>query len=152
MTLSRWSSDIIIMILAVMAIWGGVLWMLTKDNIRLRWLVILLIAAFKALDSYAPAALEFVPSCSAIGWFFSWDWLQYLLIILPASVVGDMILNHSRSGDALVIDKQGAIAGAVAFAAVVVASKNNNDITHCFFITLIPLSNFIKNISTDYIT
>lgn len=118
--LSRWTSDIIIMILAVMAIWGGVLWMLTKDNIRLRWLVILLIAAFKALDSYAPAALEFVPSCSAIGWFFSWDWLQYLLIILPASVVGDMILNHSRSGDALVIDKQGAIAGAVAFAAVVV--------------------------------
>ena len=118
--LSKWTSDIIIMILAVMAIWGGVLWMLTKDNIRLRWLVILLIAAFKALDSYAPAALEFVPSCSAIGWFFSWDWLQYLLIILPASVVGDMILNHSRSGDALVIDKQGAIAGAVAFAAVVV--------------------------------
>ena len=118
--LSLWTSDIIIMILAVMAIWGGVLWMLTKDNIRLRWLVILLIAAFKALDSYAPAALEFVPSCSAIGWFFSWDWLQYLLIILPASVIGDMILNHSRSGEALVIDKQGAIAGAVAFAAVVV--------------------------------
>ena len=118
--LSLWTSDIIIMILAVMAIWGGVLWMLTKDNIRLRWLVILLIAAFKALDSYAPAALEFVPSCSAIGWFFSWDWLQYLLIILPASVIGDMILSHSRSGEALVIDKQGAIAGAVAFAAVVV--------------------------------
>ena len=118
--LSRWTSDIIIMILAVMAIWGGVLWMLTKDNIRLRWLVILLIAAFKALDSYVPAALEFVPSCSAIGWFFSWDWLQYLLIILPASVIGDMILSHSRSGEPLVIDKSGVIAGALAFAAVVV--------------------------------
>ena len=118
--LSRWTSDIIIMILAVMAIWGGVLWILTKDSIRLRWLVILLIAAFKALDSYVPAALEFVPSCSAIGWFFSWDWLQYLLIILPASVIGDMILSHSRSGEPLVIDKSGAIAGALAFAAVVV--------------------------------
>ena len=120
LTLSKWTSDIIIMILAVMAIWGGLLWMLTKDNIRLRWLVILLIAAFKALDSYIPAALEFVPSCSAIGWFFSWDWLQYLLIILPASVIGDMILNHSRSGKVLDIDRSGAIAGAVAFAAVVV--------------------------------
>ena len=118
--LSKWTSDIIIMILAVMAIWGGVLWMLTKDNIRLRWLVILLIAAFKALDSYAPAALDFVPSCSAIGWFFSWDWLQYLLIILPASVIGDMILSHSRSGEALTIDRSGVIAGALAFAAVVV--------------------------------
>ena len=118
--LSKWTSDIIIMILAVMAIWGGALWMLTKDNIRLRWLVILLIATFKALDSYAPTALDFVPSCSAIGWFFSWDWLQYLLIVLPASVIGDMILSHSRSGESLEIDRKGIIAGVLAFAAVVV--------------------------------
>ena len=108
------------MILAVMAICGGFIWMLTRDNIRLRWLVVFLIAAFKALDSYAPAALEFVPSCSAIGWFFSWDWLQYLLIILPASVIGDMILCHSRSGEALTIDRSGIIAGVLAFAAVAV--------------------------------
>ena len=120
LTLSKWTSDIIIMILAVMAIWGGALWMLTKDNIRLRWLVILLIATFKALDSYAPTALDFVPSCSAIGWFFSWDWLQYLLIVLPASVIGDMILSHSRSGESLEIDRKGIIAGVLAFAAVVV--------------------------------
>ena len=120
LTLSKWTSDIIIMILAVMAIWGGVIWMLTKDNLRLRWLVILLVAAFKALDSYVPAALDFVPSCSAISWFFSWDWLQYLLIVLPGSVIGDMILSHSRSGESLKIDKPGVVAGAVAFAAVVV--------------------------------
>ena len=120
LSISKWTSDIIIMILAVMAICGGFIWMLTRDNIRLRWLVVFLIAAFKALDSYAPAALEFVPSCSAIGWFFSWDWLQYLLIILPASVIGDMILCHSRSGEALTIDRSGIIAGVLAFAAVAV--------------------------------
>ena len=118
--LSKGSSDIIIMILAVMAIWGGAIWMLTKDNIRLRWLVILLIAAFKALDSYAPASLSFVPDCSAVGWFFTWDWLQYLLIVLPGSVVGDMILNHSRSEEALNIGRSGVIAGILAFAAVLV--------------------------------
>ena len=120
LTLSRWSSDIIIMILAVMAICGGAIWMLTKDNIRLRWLAIFLIAAFKALDSYAPAALDFVPSCAAVSWFFSWDWLQYLLIVLPGSIVGDMILNHSRSGESLNVDTKGVAAGGLAFAAVIV--------------------------------
>ena len=118
--LSKGASDIIIMILAVIAIWGGGIWILTKDNLRLRWLVILLIAAFKALDSYAPAALEFVPSLHAISWFFTWDWLQYLLIALPASIVGDLILNYSRSGEPLNIDKKGVVAGALAFVAVVV--------------------------------
>lgn len=118
--LSKHASDIIIMILAVVSIWGGAVWMLTKDNLRLRWLVILLIAAFKALDSYAPAALDFVPSCHAIGWFFSWDWLQYLLIALPGSIIGDMILSHSRSGEPLDIDKKGVAGGVLAFVAVVV--------------------------------
>ena len=120
LSLSRWSSDIIIMILAVIALWGGILWMLTKDNLRLRWLVILLIAAFKALDSYAPAALEFVPSFSGISWFFTWDWLQYLLIALPGSIVGDLILNHSRSGEPLKVDTKGVVAGALALIAALV--------------------------------
>ena len=120
LALSLWSSDIIIMILAVMAIWGGAIWMLTKDNIRLRWLAIFLIAAFKALDSYAPATLDFVPSCTAVSWFFSWDWLQYLLIVLPGSIVGDMIMTHSRSGEPLNVDRKGVVAGVLAFVAVLV--------------------------------
>ena len=120
LTLSKGASDIIIMILAVMTIWGGAIWMLTKDSIRLRWLVILLIAAFKALDSYVPAALDFVPSCAAVSWFFSWDWLQYLLIVLPGSIVGDMIMTHSRSGEPLNVDRKGVVAGVLAFVAVLV--------------------------------
>lgn len=120
LSLSRWSSDIIIMVLAVIAIWGGIIWMLTKDSLRLRWLVILLVAAFKALDSYAPQALNFVPSCTSVSWFFTWDWLQYLLIALPGSIVGDMILNHSRSGETLKVDRRGVAAGILAFVAVLV--------------------------------
>ena len=119
-SLNIWTCDIIIMILAVVSITGSLLWILTKDSLRLRWLVVLLVATFKALDSYAPAALDFVPSCSAIGWCFSWDWLQYLVIALTGSIVGDMILAHSRSGAVLDIDKRGVVAGALALVAVVV--------------------------------
>lgn len=113
-------SDIIIMILAVTAICGGLIWMLTKDNIRLRWLVFMLIAAFKAMDSYIPESLSFVPSCDNVSWFFTWDWLQYLLIIIPASVVGDMFLKQSGSGDRLDIDNKGVWAGILVLAAAVI--------------------------------
>ncbi len=118
--LDKGRCDIIIMILANVAIWGGLIWMLTKDSIRLRWLIFMLVAAFKALDSYVPEALDFVPSCAAVGWFFNWEWLQYLLMVIPGSIVGDMILKHSRSGENLEIDDRGVWAGFMALGAVLV--------------------------------
>lgn len=119
-SLNKGASDIIIMILAVVAISGGLIWMFTKDNLRLRWLVFLLVAAFKALDSYLPQTLDFVPSCSCISWFFNWEWLQYLLIVIPGSIVGDMVLTHSRSGEKTEIDSKGSICGFIALGAAIV--------------------------------
>lgn len=120
LALDKGASDIIIMILAVIAISGGLIWMFTKDNLRLRWLVFLLVVAFKALDSYLPQTLDFVPSCGCISWFFNWEWLQYLLIVIPGSIIGDMILKHSRSGENVMIDTKGVAAGIIAFAAMLV--------------------------------
>ena len=120
MTLSRWSSDIIIMILANVAIVGGLLWMFTKDSLRLRWLVLLFIIALKALSSYTPQALSWVPSMSCIGWFFSWGYLQYLVIALAGSIVGDMLLKHSRSGGTVKIDGYHLSASVIALAAMIV--------------------------------
>ena len=118
--LSRWSSDIIIMILANVAFFGGLLWMFTKDSIRLRWLVLLFIIAIKALSSYTPQVLDWIPSMGSIGWFFSWGYLQYLIIALAGSIVGDKLLEHSRSGETVSIDKYHIVAGAVALAAMLV--------------------------------
>ena len=118
--LSRWNSDVIIMILACIAFSGGLIWMFTKDNIRLRWLVLLFIIAIKALSSYTPQVLSWVPSFSCIGWFFSWNYLQYLVIAIAGSIVGDMLLSHSRSGENTEIDGFHIAAGATALAAMLV--------------------------------
>ena len=118
--LSRWSSDIIIMILANVAFFGGLLWMFTKDSIRLRWLVLLFIIAIKALSSYTPQVLDWIPSMGSIGWFFSWGYLQYLIIALAGSIVGDKLLEHSRSGETVSIDRYHIVAGAVALVAMLV--------------------------------
>lgn len=118
--LSRWNSDIIIMILANVAIFGGLIWMFTKDNIRLRWLILLFIIAIKAIASYTPEALSWVPSMSSIGWFFSWSFLQYLVIAVAGSIVGDKLLDHSRSGETVNIDSYHLTAGIIALAAMLV--------------------------------
>jgi predicted acyltransferase len=120
MTLSRWSSDVIIMILANVAIFGGLLWMFTKDSMKLRWLVLVFIIALKALSSYVPQALSWVPSMGCIGWFFSWGYLQYLVIALAGSIVGDMLLKHSRSGEAVKIDGHHLGAACIALTAMFV--------------------------------
>lgn len=94
------SNDIIIAILANVAFFGGMIWLLTKDNLRLRWLIFLFVATVKAADSYIPefaAAVDAIPACS---WLFSIDYLQYLLIAIPGSVVGDMILSFVKDSAA----------------------------------------------------
>ena len=120
LTLSRWSSDVIIMILANVAIFGGIIWMFTKDNIRLRWLVLLFIMALKALSSYTPQVLAWVPSHNCIGWFFSWGYLQYLVIAVAGSIVGDMLQRHSRSEEKTEIDGYHITAGIIALVAMLV--------------------------------
>ena len=120
LTLSRWSSDVIIMILANVAIFGGLLWMFTKDSLKLRWLVLVFIIALKALSSYVPQALSWVPSMGCIGWFFSWGYLQYLVIALAGSIVGDMLLKHSRSGETVKIDGHHIGAACIALTAMFV--------------------------------
>ena len=98
-TPDKGTSDIIMMILANVALWGGLIWILTRNSLRLRWLVILFIAAVKAAFSYIPELAALEPAC--LAWLFNPEWLQYLLIALPGSIAGDLILNHSRSGKSL---------------------------------------------------
>ena len=118
--LNRWSSDTIIMILANIAIWGGLIWMFTKDSLKLRWLVLFFIASIKAVSAYAPEALAWVPSMSFIGWIFSWGYLQYLVIAVAGSIVGDMLQSHSRSEEKTEINGYHIAAGIIALAAMLV--------------------------------
>ena len=118
--LSRWNSDIIIMILDNVAIIGGLIWMFTKDNLRLRWLILLFIIALKALRSYTPEVMSWVPSMDSISWFFRWSYLQYLVIAIAGSIAGDKLLAHTRSGIKADIDGHHLAAAIIALAAMLV--------------------------------
>ena len=90
--LSKDRSDIIIMVLAYVALFGGLIWMLTRKSILCRWLIFIAIGIIKGLTAYTPKIFSFMPDIAGIGWIFSWAFLQYLMIAVAGSIIGDMIL------------------------------------------------------------
>lgn len=85
--------DIIMSILAAVSLFGGIIWLLTAGSMKLRILVFLFIAAIKAVASFTPI----FDSITFTGWpLFDISYLQYLLIALPGSMVGDILLKSSK--------------------------------------------------------
>ena len=68
--LSLKQNDCIIILLSTVALLGGFCWLFTRDSIRLRTLLWLLVVAMKLVG---------------------WDWAMYLVIALPATMVGDLL-------------------------------------------------------------
>lgn len=117
--LSRWNSNIIIMIMAYIALFGGLIWMFTRNNLKLRWTVLFAIGGIKFLSAHVPQSLEWAPQFASVAWIFRWKFLQYLFVSVAGSIVGDLLLSHSKSGKSLDIDGKHVAAGFIAFAAMV---------------------------------
>lgn len=111
------SNDIIMLILANLSFFGGLAWMISANSLLLRMALVLIAVAFKAVDSFAPALLGFVPDCGAVSWFFQWDFLQYLVIAITGSAVGDLLLRERQSPDSWNI--RSVISAFIALAAVI---------------------------------
>ncbi|MCQ2173586.1 MAG: DUF5009 domain-containing protein [Bacteroidales bacterium] len=97
--LSLRSSDIIIMIMAWMALLGGLCWLVTRNRPGLRALVFAFVLAVKALSDYT-GVLDCVTVPSFLSWLFSWNFCQYLAIVLPASMIGELLLKEGGNSPA----------------------------------------------------
>lgn len=91
--LSLRSTDIIILIMAWMALLGGLTWMITRSRPGLRALIFVFVLAVKAL-SYYTSALDWVAVPFWLDWLFSWNFCQYLMIVIPASFIGELLLRE----------------------------------------------------------
>ncbi|WP_460684670.1 DUF5009 domain-containing protein [Niabella aquatica] len=91
-------SDIIILILANMAVWGSVIWLLTAKSILAR---IAVMAAVCGLWLTKDVAGGWTEAFSKLGqnwkWIYNFSYLQYLCIVLPGSVLGDLLLKHREA-------------------------------------------------------
>jgi predicted acyltransferase len=92
-------SDIIIIVLANMAVFGSAIWIVTRTNWLPRLGVLGILFAIRLsnmpdpIDGWVSAIWQW----SFADWFYHLYYLQYLCIVIPGTIAGDLILKWTRA-------------------------------------------------------
>ncbi len=94
-------SDIIIVVLANMAVFGSLIWMVTRRALlpRLGLLGILLAIRLSNLPQPVDGWVRDLWTFSPLPWIYQFYYLQYLCIVIPGTIAGDLILQWLRSAE-----------------------------------------------------
>lgn len=84
-------SDIIILILASMALFGTLLWWLTRNSLPMRLVVIGGVALLKMASSVDGSWCQWLWQQTPAVWLFRFEFLKYLCLVLSGTVAGDVI-------------------------------------------------------------
>ncbi len=92
-------SDIIIIVLANMAVFGSLVWMLTRQNLLLRLGVLGILLAIRLSNMPQPVEgwVHDLWTFSPAPWIYQLYYLQYLCIVIPGTIAGDLILKWLQS-------------------------------------------------------
>ncbi len=95
-TFSLYRSDIILIVLANLALFASLIWLLTRNLPLIR--LSILIPLFPLIISFNNQGwnTEFLRNLP-LNWLFSFDYLKYLFITLPGTVVGDWLIKWLKS-------------------------------------------------------
>ena len=93
-------SDIIIVVLTNMAVFGSLIWMLTRNHLLPRLGVLGLVFALRMSNLPEPVGgwVSEVWKFSPLPWIYQLYYLQYLCIVIPGTIAGDLILQWIRAG------------------------------------------------------
>ena len=92
-------SDIIILVLANTAVFGSLIWVFTKDNLLLRLGILGFLFAFRLTQSVEGSWNEWLWDFSLFPWLYKLYYLQYLFIVIPGTIIGDILLKWMNSND-----------------------------------------------------
>jgi predicted acyltransferase len=84
-------SDIIIIVLANVAVLGSLIWLVTRDTIVPRLGVLGILIALRLTQSIDGSWNQWLWHFTPFPWMYSLYYLQYLFIVLPGTIAGDMI-------------------------------------------------------------
>ncbi len=91
-------SDIIILILASMALFGTLGWWFTRNSLTMRVVVIAAVALLKMASSIEGSWCEWLWQQTPAQWLFRFEFLKYLCLVLSGSVAGDVIQRALAAG------------------------------------------------------
>lgn len=90
---SLFTSNIIILLLANMAVFGSIVYLFTMHNWWMRVTVLVALAGIvlsaQAEGSWAQTLYAYSP----LPWMYRFEYLRYLFIVLPGSMAGDLLLK-----------------------------------------------------------
>lgn len=105
-------SDIIILILASMALFGTLLWWFTRNSLVMRIVVIGAVALLKLASSVEGSWCAWLWQQTPAVWLFRFEFLKYLCLVLSGTIAGDVIGRALKSGEiapATVSDRRSSI-------------------------------------------
>lgn len=88
---SLYFSNIIILILANMAIFGSLLYIFTMHNRLLRICILILLGALMISKDIENSWVEHYLTSSPIPWMYKFEYLEYLFIVIPGSFAGEIL-------------------------------------------------------------
>lgn len=94
---SLFKNDIIIMILASMALFGTLLWWVTRDKMLMRVAIIGGVALLKMASSVDGSWCQWLWQQTPAVWLFRFEFLKYLCIVLSGTIAGDVIYRELQS-------------------------------------------------------
>ncbi len=96
---------IIIFLLAFLYLFGALIWYFTRDKIKLRIGILLLVFIFTIITQQLDLpAITYANR--EIRWWFNFEYFYFLLLLIPSTVVGDLIYKRlSESNSTTITDK-----------------------------------------------
>ncbi|MFB2837949.1 DUF5009 domain-containing protein [Floridanema evergladense] len=86
-------SDIILIVLTNTAVFGSIIWLFTRFNLKLRSGILGLLFALRLSSTVAKSWTAALWSFSPAPWIFKFHYLSYLFIVIPGTIAGDLILD-----------------------------------------------------------
>jgi predicted acyltransferase len=95
-------SDIIIIVLANVALFGSLIWIYTRENILFRLGILGILMALRLTQGIEGSWNQMLWTFTPFPWMYKLYYLQYLFIVIPGSIAGDLIyrwINTERTDE-----------------------------------------------------
>ena len=94
---SVYRSDIIILVLANVAVSGSIIWLFTQNNILLRIGFLGILIAVRLSAGVDGSWVNYLWNNFQIPWLFKIYYHQYLFIVIPGTIIGDILCRNISS-------------------------------------------------------
>ncbi len=96
LNLSLNKSDIIIIVLANVSFFGSILWLFSRNNFLIKLGILGFLLAFR-LSHTEIGWVSQIWNYSPIPWAYTFYYLQYLFVVIPGIIIGDLILSYNKN-------------------------------------------------------